>query len=399
MTIDQFDLDARFAELAARIDAPDVPVTDDLQRGRRRQLRQRLVVAGAVVATVAVVGSAVATTPDLLRTDSGPDLVDRTGTPPPSPSGDPTTSASASPAGTGWQARRDTLIEYSHVLAEHLDPQGGHLEVLTEDNQNEQIGGGEGGIVSLGAKLGWSNDGEDGLGMVQVSVSNGWRNSDWWCDGEGWTCRQLTADGRVRIAEQDGARRVGVEHPDGEVVVITLDPLFGNNSLVPVSGMDISEKQLVRAASDPRLDLPEGLELPGPMDFETFEAVGRELLLEPGESLAKVRTNSVMDSLVQGRWRVDGADQGHLQWLSTGTFVGGRWATCSKDIYTRCERPTYDGKEIFVGYVKPKWGGGWQVAHVGPTYDVSVHFEPVEGGVELPIERAYALVTDERLHP
>ena len=232
MTIDQFDLDARFAELAARIDAPDAPVADDLQRGRRRQRRQRLAIAGAVVATVAVVGSAVAVTPDLIRTDSGPDLVDRTGTPPPSPSGDPTASPTASQEGTGWQARRDTLIEYSQVLAEHLDPQGRHLEVLTEDNQNEQIGGGEGGIVSLGAKLGWSNDGEEGLGMVQVSVSNGWRNADWWCDGEGWTCRQLTADGRVRIAEQDGARRVGVEHPDGEVVVITLDPLFGNNSLV-----------------------------------------------------------------------------------------------------------------------------------------------------------------------
>ena len=285
------------------------------------------------------------------------------------------------------------------MLAEHLDPQGGHLEVLSEDNQNEQVGSSESRITSLGAKLGWSNDGDEGLGMVQVSVSDGWRNADWWCEGEGWTCRQLTAGGRVRIAEQDGVRRVGVEHADGGVVVITLDPLFGNNSLVPVSGMDISDQQLVRAASDARLDLPEGLELPGPMDLETFEAVGRELLLEPGESLAQVDTGSAMESWVKGRWRVDGTDQGHLQWLSTGMFVGGRWNGCSEVMYVRCEHPTYDGNEVFVGHVRPKWGGGWSVAYVGPSYDVSVRYEPIEGGAELPIERAYAFVTDERLQP
>ena len=54
------------------------------------------------------------------------------------------------------------------------------------------------------------------------------------------------------MLEWDGATTVVVRRDHGDVA-ITVNALFGNNSLVPVEGMDIPLDDLVRAAADERL--------------------------------------------------------------------------------------------------------------------------------------------------
>ena len=73
--------------------------------------------------------------------------------------------------------------------------------------------------------------------------------------------------------EWDGATTVVVRREHGEVA-ITVNALFGNNSLVPVDGMDIPLDDLVRAAADERLTpaTPEQIENAGTsMGFPDFD--------------------------------------------------------------------------------------------------------------------------------
>src|SRR6201999_4585836 len=141
---------------------------------RRRQRRQRLLVAGAVVATVAVLGTAAAVTPDFFEADGGPEPVKRSATPTASTPASTPASPTATPSKAPRVNRFQTLVGYNEVLAEHLDPEWRHLERLTKANRNEQVGTGGGLITSLGSKFGWRIDGEQGLGMVQISVNAGW---------------------------------------------------------------------------------------------------------------------------------------------------------------------------------------------------------------------------------
>lgn len=58
-----------------------------------------------------------------------------------------------------------------------------------------------------------------------------------------------------------------------------------------------------------------------------------------------------------------------------------------------------DGEEVLLGRVRTAWGGGWQVIHNGPSYQVRVVLKPAYDGASFPLERAFALVTDDRLQP
>ena len=141
---------------------PDVPLEEDLARGRRRLGLHRLLVTGGTVAAVAVISLGVALAGNVF--DDGPssrdgryaDLApDAPSTPEASkPSPHPRTSA---PAG-------QLLKDYRDVIAEHLDPDGTHLQKKPDNLQS-----GDG----LGTKLGWTIPGEEGLGMVEVFVGNG----------------------------------------------------------------------------------------------------------------------------------------------------------------------------------------------------------------------------------
>ena len=89
--------------------------------------------------------------------------------------------------------------------------------------------------------------------MVEVFVGTGWNGFiGAHCD-YGAQCRTERVVGtKAQILEWNGSTTVVVRHSSGEVA-ITVDALFGNNSLVPVEGMDIPLDDLVRAAADERL--------------------------------------------------------------------------------------------------------------------------------------------------
>ena len=137
-----------------------------------------------------------------------------------------------------------TLRGYRDVLAEHLDPGGSRLQLA------QNVGGGMG---HLGTKLDWDHG-----GMLQISVSTSWHTSDWnaYPPGPGKT---ITFRGHEARVLTDGSDLyVAVEHDDGEVVMLIASPSFGNNGTsIPTTGLTVP--QLLAAAADPRLALPDPL--------------------------------------------------------------------------------------------------------------------------------------------
>ncbi|WP_139981585.1 hypothetical protein [Nocardioides litoris] len=251
-------LEQRLHDLAARAVPPAVPVADDVARGRRRVRRRRAVLGASALAAVLVVGGAAG----LAR--SGPDdrAVDRTPvatstpTPTPTPTTAPTTAPTTSTAPPAAPAdprdAQQLLTDWRDVVASYLDRRDQHLERVPS---NVQSGSG------LGTKLGWSQAGSDGLGMVQLFVSRTWADQWYmWCDSS-QDCRDLTVRGpdggevAARVMEADGETWVGVQH-DGFVVALMVDALFGNNAVVPVDGFDVSVRTLARVAADDRFSMP-----------------------------------------------------------------------------------------------------------------------------------------------
>lgn len=148
------------------------------------------------------------------------------------------------------------LRSYRDIVARHLDPRGEHLERRVS---NVQAGGSAAcGFDGLGTKLGWHVAGQDGQGMVQVEVSASRRESQIGLTFDAWDGLRSGARG-VEKAEVagDGSRfAVLVTRTDGLVVGILADPLFGNNSLTPVSGFDFEVSDLIETAADPEFALP-----------------------------------------------------------------------------------------------------------------------------------------------
>ena len=150
-----------------------------------------------------------------------------------------------------------TLRSYRAVLARHLDPGGEHLEARPS---NVQSGGSKScGFSSLGTKLGWSVAGQDGLGMVQVEVGTTRADSQIGMMLGGWDDVPSDLPGVVQAERvtRGSTTAVLVTRSDGLVVGILADALFGNNSVIPVSGFDVRVKDLVAAAADPELALPD----------------------------------------------------------------------------------------------------------------------------------------------
>jgi hypothetical protein len=179
------------------------------------------------------------------------------------------------------QTGGELLQVYRDVLVVHLDPSGEHLQVKPD---NVQSGGG------LGTKLGWKVPGEEGLGMVEIFVGDGWGGFvGGLCGDDGQQCVTKDVDGiHATVSESGGVTSVLVKRDDGSNVLLTVNPLFGNNSLVPVSSMDISVDDMIRAAGDMRLveATPEQIRNAGTsMGFPDYDDLGA---LEEGQSEAPV---------------------------------------------------------------------------------------------------------------
>lgn len=407
------DLGDRLHQLASRVPPPVVPVRDDVTRGRRRRRRVQLAVVGGAALALAVVGAASTVVPDLVSADPAPGFSGSTGAPSPSAAvstspgpGEPVErdiEPSKAPGlferhgGAGGMAEitgNEALQRYRQVLVDHLDPTGEHLDPSVTNMQS-------GGRTSLGTKLGWSNDGESGLGMVQVSVNAGWGVVDSWQCGAGWDCRDITAPGGLpgRVAVHDGVTEVAVQHADGTVAVITVDALFGNNSTMPVSGIGLGEDVLAAAAADDRLSLP-GFEdgVPPVLDLGTFEQVGRDALVGPGESLQRLRAAADYGPRVEAAWSgVDGS--GTLLWSAILHDPSADPLACYRETITRCVVREVDGQQVLIAYRRDRAGGGWEVSHDGPSYRVVVIFTPDTAGDSLVVDRAVEMVLDPRWQP
>ena len=249
---------------------------EDLERGRAALRRRRvLVTSSSALAATVVLGTALLTTggsgtgqsapgPATALTPSvapapapsepsGPFDGPTEGSPPPSPA-DPGPMAGDLP---GHRESADWRNGIYHVVASVLDPQKKHLNYST---QSLQSGGDGRGGISMGIKLGWTMPGQSGEGMVQISLSDqageGADESQIYL-GAPMRERSLAGGTSVRVGERpDGAFAVSHRQPDGETVWVLVEPLFGGNSLEPVSGMEVSRADVFRLVQDERLDLP-----------------------------------------------------------------------------------------------------------------------------------------------
>lgn len=379
------------------------------------------VAAAAAVAVVATGGVVVAQRTSLLSGDkqiAGPlemsgkpsPVPDRVVAPVKVPGGDATGlwPAAFNGRGVAWARDIPVLQEYRDVLAEHLDPTGEHLEKNVSNMQGSDGGSGR----TIGTKLGWTVEGEDGLGMVQLAVGPGWDGAGLLCEDPGWTCEDVNRPGAkvARMATHDGARTYAVERSDGTVVAITLDSLFGNNSTIPVSGVDVGEKEVMAAAADPRLVVPE-LDLPPEVNAKELGRAALKALVPPGTPAkwydgmptrfnheAYVVLTDIKKDMADG---FSSGEPGLVDVRLEETLNPIQMdRACDRSNYTRCIIRTVDGNEVFIGLGKKRrWMGKPAdpvnlVVFQGPVYTVSVY-----GGGAISVDRAVDFVLDQRWQP
>lgn len=309
--------------------------------------------------------------------------------------------------GAAWSRDLPVLQKYRDVLAEHLDPAGEHLQ--------KTVTGMQGGVAAsgraIGTKLGWTVEGEDGLGMVQLAVGSGWDGVGLRCEDTGWACEDVDHPGAktARVATHDGAHTYAVERSDGTVVTITLDPLFGNNSTIPVSKIDLGEKEVMAAAADPRLVVPE-LDLPPEVSTKALGRTALKTLVPPGtpakwyEGMPTRFDQEAYVALTDIKKDTEGFSHGepglvHVGLAETLNPIQMDKA-CRRADYKRCIIRTVDGNEVFIGLGKKRrWMGKPAdpvnlVVFQGPVYTVSVH-----GDGTIPVDRAVDFVLDQRWQP
>ncbi|TDD65691.1 hypothetical protein E1262_24380 [Jiangella aurantiaca] len=237
---------------------------DDLARGRRHLRRRRAAaLSGGVVGMVAVAAGVALALPG-----GGPagdeDLpvaggsAAETSAPPATTPTEPTATPSEMPG--GFSLTRQLLRE---TAAEHFDPAGDHLN----NDANSLHGGGFENAVNVGTKLGWTVPGEDGEGLVQVGVTApGYVDAgeyavenfivDFGCDLPEH-CTEQTVPGTgetVLVAPPNPDMHlqfaVSYERADGSMVGVAVYDLFGNNSLAPVSEVEITLEQAFAFVTD-----------------------------------------------------------------------------------------------------------------------------------------------------
>lgn len=253
----------RIHELADQVDPPGVPVEADLARGRRRVRNGRVAMLGAALA----VGVVVSGTNYLVHTTRSNATVAG-----PAASGSATSADSPARDRTrkqidGREARRTVgnrqvlrldprLRGFRDAIAATLDPAGVHLDHAVS---NEQSGDGV-----LGTKLGWKEGA--GLGEIMVMVARpGVDNGGFSPYFEPRHCSPVAThscvqlrlpDGTTGIQQRQGGQlAVYYTRPDGQIVLIVESTLFGNNSTVPAEALPATARQMLRAATDPRLTL------------------------------------------------------------------------------------------------------------------------------------------------
>ena len=253
------DWDEAFRHAAASdTTAVELAVADDLARGRRRLRARRVAVASASTLTgVLVLGFALMsvppTTPErqaVTPAESAPAEPD----PAPGPRRPDRDAPDPMPGAVDLEATVAWRCALFHTTRSVLDPEGRHLDYST---QSLQSGGDGRGGVHLGITMGWRVPGQPGEGLVQVRVSDerGFGSSCASVVGE--ACRERReVDGlRYQVLHTSGGFVLRHRQEDGEVVLVHVDRLFGNNATVAVD-TTVTERDALRLAGDERVDLP-----------------------------------------------------------------------------------------------------------------------------------------------
>jgi hypothetical protein len=153
------------------------------------------------------------------------------------------------------------------LVRQILDPRRTHLAPY---ERGAFTGGGGVSDIQVGQKLGWTNKGDSGQGMLLVSITrpspgrkpvvNG-PTAMGLCAGnfaelDSPCTRKIIAGRQVWYAEQsDGGYVIDYVQGDGEIASIIMDPLFGNNTTVALRSMKITPSKAVKLLADPRLDV------------------------------------------------------------------------------------------------------------------------------------------------
>jgi hypothetical protein len=254
MTHDDDQLRRMFAAVDFAGEPPENALADDLRRVRRGYRRHRITTWTAVTAgVVAVSAGAAFAVPNLVA--DGEDEIAAAGEGSVAESGDC----------DGISSTRQCLLE---VAAKHFDPERVHLPEVSSGSG----GGGNAHGLLVSSKLDWRVPGESGLGMLHVVVTTpGYAEGEYaesdvaWrigCDDIADCSSQTIAGGEeVLVAEADPERNLvlGVmyQRPDGSFTGVGVYDLFGNNSLEPVSSVDITLEQAIAFVTDPALQVGE----------------------------------------------------------------------------------------------------------------------------------------------
>jgi hypothetical protein len=234
--------------------------SDDLRKGRRRLRRRR--VAGVV--TAAAGSAAVATAVVLMSPGGGPDIGPGLDAAAGADDGSGPKVVTVEGGAPSFAVTYDTMAD---LAAAHFDPDSEHLEtsVPVEIDPSGPTN------WEVSSRLAWTNPGESGVGLVRVIVTlPGYAEQEGaygdvatqiGCDFEGHDvvgCAERVADSGepILVAEPNPDRDLlfGVVHEreDGSLAAVAVHDLFGNNSLEPVSSVDITLEQAVDFVTDPK---------------------------------------------------------------------------------------------------------------------------------------------------
>lgn len=425
----------RVQQLGSGLEVPPVDPADDLGRGRSRLLRRRIGIATVAVAVSLAVasGGALADRSGLVRLGrenhqaAAPPSGSASASGSPTPTAVPTRTPTRTPtdgvstlprveetptdrqsphrwpSGSPSHSAEERAVHLANrtAVASHLDPAHRHISTAEIRNLNFSGSGGPSGAESIVEKIGWTNPGKRGLGLIAVTISN---TLPYDCrsggsDGPDTACTRTRHAGlaMTKVVErgEPGAHYL-YRRGDGYWIEVDVDLLYGNNSRIPVSAISLSDRQLAAVYTDPTLTIPgtPPAIAPTPPTFPLRDTTRSALDQYQLTGEYWDGTNDTYAAEVRRNGRLLGDVN-----VSSRLFNFGMDDPCETWYAKRCEIHTVDGVRVRVVYRagNSRSGSGIDLGVDGPTRQVGIHWDPAPGqGRPVSIEKLIDLVTDPR---